>query len=398
MITQIFDRLFYFSNLFIAKKEVEYKRFLFQEIDFNQKLISIIGAKGVGKTTLLHQYMKTLSLKPHELLYVSADNPVMSSTTILDVAEEFQKRGGKLLIIDEIHFQKNFEHDLKTIYDFFDIKVIFSGSSAIALNRADLSRRAIIHKLPILSFREFLYLNNSISIPPIPLDEILENHIQIAIDIIGMIKPFSLFSDYLAYGAYPFFIEGTDAFIPKLTEAINKTIESDLVQIYNIDPSSISAIKKILIMLCESVPVELNITKLSSLAGINSRTLYSYIYALDSAEILNVVGAKTRGATIVSKPDKVYLNNPNLFNALCSEPNIGTVRESFMSSMLKYDHKIKYPKSGDFIIDDKYTIEIGGAKKGFKQIKEIENSYVVADDMEIGVGNKIPLWIFGFLY
>lgn len=395
----LLDRLFYFSNLFLLKEESTYKRFLFNEID-NSKAISIIGAKGVGKTTLLHQYIKSLDFKPQEILYISVDNPLMSSSTILDVADAFQKRGGKILVLDEIHFQKGFEKDLKTIYDFFDLQVLFSGSSAIALNEAkvDLSRRVLNYKMPVLSFREFLEMRGILISQSFSLEEIVENHTAIAHEIVSHIKPLAYYSDYLKYGAYPFFLEGEDKFALKLTQAINKTIESDLTQVYSIDPSNVSTIKKILVMLCASNPYELNMSKLSESAGINQKTLYNYIYALDSAEILTVVGAKTRGASIISKPQKIYLGNPNLFQTLCINANIGTVRESFISAMLKYHHEIQYPKHGDFMVDDTYTFEVGGKNKGFKQIKNMNSSFVIADDIEIGFGNKIPLWLFGFLY
>jgi len=395
----LLERLFYFSNLFLLKEEVSYKRFLFTEID-NSKAISIIGAKGVGKTTLLHQYMKSLMLKSHELLYVSVDNPLMSSTTILDIADAFQKMGGKVLVLDEIHYQKDFEKDLKTIYDFFDLQVIFSGSSAIALNQAkvDLSRRVLNYKMPILSFREFLEMQGILESSAFTLEELLENHVEIASKIVSKIKPLAYFGDYLKHGAYPFFLEGEEKFALRLTQAINKTIESDITQLYNIDPSNVSVLKKLLVMLCASNPYELNISELAAAAEINKKTLYNYMYALDSAEILNVVGAKSRGSSIISKPQKIYLGNPNLFGVLCVNSHIGTIRESFISSMVKYNHEIEYPNKGDFVIDSKHILEVGGKSKGFKQIKDMPDSYVVADDIEIGFGNKIPLWLFGFLY
>jgi len=391
---ETFHRLQYYSKIFLSSKVVKYKRNIYNDIDFTQKLVGIKGAKGIGKTTILHQYLNSIK---EDKLYISLDNPIIGDNKLLDIVEFAFKKDIKVIAVDEIHYQKDFANDLKTIYDFFDIKIIFSGSSAIALSSADLSRRAVVYDMPVLSFREFIELKEKVKLPKYKLEDILQNHEDIAYEIISKIKPLKYFQEYLEYGAYPFFLESDkNTYLLKLTETINKTIESDLLYLFNIDIANMHLLKKLLVTLCQNNPGSLNLTSLSKEIGINTRTLYNYITALNKGALIHLLYYNKKGNSLFQKPDKVLLNNPNLFNVLC-EPNIGSQRESFFISQ-NYKSKIKYAKEGDFIIDEKYTVEIGGKNKSFKQIKDIENSFVVADDIEVGFGNKIPLWLFGFLY
>ena len=394
----IVTTLFYYSNLFQSSKVASYKRFIYNKIAFNHKLIGLKGAKGVGKTTLLHQYLNSLEMDISEKVYISMDNPLIGGTSLLSIAEEFQKRGIKVLVVDEIHYQKEFEKDLKTIYDFFDIQVVFSGSSAIALANADLSRRALVYSVPILSFREFLELKLDIELKSISLEELLNGHVQASFEIISRLKPLKYFDEYLAFGAYPFFLEGNEQeYIMKLTAAINKTIESDLLQLFKIEPTNIALLKKLLVVMCENSPGEMNITSLAREMELNVKTLYNYITALERGKLIHLLYYNKKGNALFQKPDKVLLDNPNLFKILCFSSNIGSIRESFFLSMF-YEHNSRYSKKGDYLIDNQHRFEIGGKNKSFKQIKDIENSYLALDNIEIGDGKKIPLWLFGFLY
>jgi len=388
-----------YSSLFLTKKTPTFKRDLLKQIKFKNRIIGIIGAKGVGKTTLLLQHMKELNLSNDEMLYISVDHPLMSSTTILDIAKEFASYGGKLLILDEIHAQDNFAQDLKTIWDFLEIQVIFSGSSALHLDNADLSRRVLRYTLPTLSFREFIQMQTNIEFPILSLEDILTNHTKYSQEIMSEIKPLKYFKEYFEYGYYPFYLEDDESSKMKLLEAINKTIEIDLLKIYNIDSKKLRNIKKILTMLCSSVPYKPNITTLASSVEVDPKTLYTYLDALQKGKIIRMIAPNARGEAIIKKPEKIYLDNPNMFKVLCSQADIGTLRESFISGALQNSaYNITASKQGDFIINKKYTIEVGGKNKTFKQIKNLENSYVVADDIEIGNGAKIPLYLFGFLY
>jgi predicted AAA+ superfamily ATPase len=396
---ELLESLKEYSSLFLAKKTPQYERDLLHKINSKNRIIGIVGAKGVGKTTLLLQYMKKQKFSNDEILYISVDHPLMSSITILEIAKEFASYGGKLLILDEIHNQDNFAADLKTIWDFLEINVIFSGSSALHLDNADLSRRVLKYTLPTLSFREFIEMQTGQQFPKLTLEDIVSNHIQHSQELLSKIKPLKYFKDYFNFGFYPFYLEDEDTVSMKLAEAINKTIDIDLLQIYNIDPKKLRNIKKILTLLCSSVPYKPNITTLAASVEVDPKTLYIYLNALQKGRIIRMVSATSRGEAIIKKPEKIYLDNPNMFKVLCQTPDVGTLRESFFSGIVcNAEHSITASKKGDFIIDEIYTMEIGGKSKSFKQIKDIDNSYVVADDMEVGIGNKIPLYLFGFLY
>jgi len=377
-----------------------YQRYFFDRVDFDDKMVGIIGSRGVGKTTFILQYLASLDLLRHQKLYFSADSIILSNDSLYEIAHNFAKIGGKVLAIDEIHKYKNFEHELKEMYDFLDIKIIFSGSSALQLEhkKADLSRRAVLYRVEGLSFREFLELKRNQSFPKYSLDEIMREHIDIAYELNQKIKPFEYFSEYLQSGYYPYYFENPNTYGIKLEETINTVIESDLPIIFNIEPQNIQKLKQLIFLLCNSNPYELNITQLAQKIGINRTTLYQYIHYLTMGNLLYSLRAKAKGDTIFSKPSKLYLSNPNLSHYYCQNAQIGTIREQFFASMLRLNHQLSYPAKGDFLVDDTHTFEIGGKNKDFKQIANLPNSYIVADDIESGFGNKIPLWLFGFLY
>jgi len=387
---------------YIYKKieKIKYKRYFFDTVDFSENLIGLIGARGIGKTTFLLQYLQSLDIEDEKKLYFSVDSIVTSNMKLFDIAEDFYNIGGKVLVIDEIHKYKDFEIELKEIYDFLDLKVIFSGSSAIVLEhkKADLSRRAMIYRLKGLSFREFLELKLNKKFATFTLEKILNNHIQIAKEITKEIKPLEHFKEYLKSGYYPFYFETKETYCIKLEETINTVIESDLPIIFNIEPSNIHKLKQLVAYICSSKPYELNLTALAQKMGINRKTLYQYINYLSLGNIFSRIEAKGKGDTVFSKPAKLYLNNPNLNNCYCQNSEIGTIREEFFLNMFSLNHKLLYPKRGDFLVDEKYTFEVGGKNKSFEQVKDIANSFVVADDIETGFGAKIPLWLFGFLY
>jgi len=387
---------------YIYKKieNIEYKRYFFKEVDFTERLIGLIGARGIGKTIFLLQYLHSLDIAESKKLYFSVDSIVTSNMKLFEIAEDFYNLGGKILVIDEIHKYKDFEIELKEIYDFLDLKIIFSGSSAVVLEhkKADLSRRAMIYRLKGLSFREFLELKLESEFPSYSLDEIVQNHTTIARDIAKKIKPLEHFKEYLNVGYYPFYFETKQSYCIKLEETINTVIESDLPIIFNIEPSNIHKLKQLTAYICAAKPYELNLTSLAQKIGINRKTLYQYIHYLSLGNIFSRLEAKGKGDSVFSKPAKLYLNNPNLNYCYCQEKELGTIREEFFLNMLSLNHKLLYPRKGDFFVDEKYTFEIGGKDKSFKQIKDIPNSFVVADDIEVGFMNKIPLWVFGLLY
>lgn len=377
-----------------------YKRYFFNKVNFDEKLIGIVGDRGIGKTTFLLQYLKELDLPLHKKMYINAEYIQMSNINLLDFATEFSKKGGEVLVIDEIHQYNDFEKHLKMIYDFLDIKVLFSGSSAIKLehSKADLSRRAMLYKFNGLSFREFLELKLNKKFPTLTLDEILSSHIDIAYKLTQEFKPYEFFVEYLEYGYYPFYFDEMQDYYVRLNETINATIEFDLSHIFNIEPRFTIKLKQLVSLICQSKPYELNISKLSQKIGINRNTLYQYIYYLARGKVFNILHQVSKGDNIFNKPSKIYLSNTNLNYAYCDNQENGTIRENFFVNQLKESHTVNYSKDGDFLVDEKYTVEVGGKSKSFQQIKDIKNSYVVSDGIEVGNGNKIPLYLFGFLY
>jgi predicted AAA+ superfamily ATPase len=387
---------------YIYKKieAIAYRRYFFDIVDFHERLIGLIGARGIGKTTFLLQYLQSLDLPDEKKLYVSVDSILASNMKLFEIAEDFSNLGGKVLVIDEIHKYRDFELELKEIYDFLDLRTIFSGSSAMVLEhkKADLSRRAMIYRLKGLSFREFLEMKLGMGFPSHTLQEILDDHIDIAKAIVKKIKPLEHFREYLQTGYYPFYFESPQSYCIKLEETINTVIESDLPIVFNIEPSNIHKLKQLTAYLCGAKPYELNLTALAQKIGINRKTLYQYIHYLTLGNIFSRLEAKGKGDNIFSKPAKLYLNNPNLNFCYCQNSEKGTIREEFFMNMLTIEHKLLYPKRGDFLIDERYLFEIGGKDKSFRQIKEIPDSFIAADDIEVGFGNKIPLWLFGFLY
>ena len=388
------------SALYINLVQAPRKRYFYDEIDHTDKLIGVIGARGVGKTTYILDYLKYSSTPFSKKLYLSADNIGLSNSSLVDIAKEFSAKGGEILAIDEIHKYKNFEIELKQIYDMLPLKVIFSGSSAIELEhaKADLSRRAVIYRVNGLSFREFLEFKKEITLNAYSLEEILNEHSDIAFEIVNKVKPLEFWEEYLQYGYYPFYFENPKRYNIKLNETINTAIEVDIPSIFKIKYEYIVNLKKLVKLICASEPFTLNIQELSNKIGIDRDTLYLYFEYLHRGKIFNVIRAKSKGDNIFSKPDKVYLNNPNLNYSYCSQATKGMIRETTFTTFLKTHHELSIPKKGDFLVDEKYLFEVGGKNKSFKQIKDIENSFVVADDIEIGFGNKIPLWLFGFLY
>ncbi len=390
----------YQQKLFNLVKKIKYKRYFYDTIaNDKDRLIGIIGARGVGKTTFLLQYLLSLDIEFSKKLYLSADTINISS--LFDVANEFSKEDGKVLVIDEIHKYRNFEIELKKIYDFLDLKVLFSGSSALEIDnsKADLSRRAMMYDVKGLSFREFLELNQNITLPKYTFEELINNHVDIAYELLDKFNLKLNFREYIQHGYYPFYFVNKENYLIKLNETVNTVIEVDIPSIFPVEYQVVTKLKKLVRLLCESYPYVPNIKELLSkmdMANSDYQRLYKYLFYLDRAKILNTILPKYRGDSIFVKPEKIYLNNTNLHYAYCQKREIGTIRELFFVSMLR-DYGLEISKKGDFLVKE-ILFEIGGKNKTSKQIKDIPNSFIVADDLEIGNKRTIPLWLFGFLY
>jgi uncharacterized protein len=371
-------------------------------IDWSNRLIGIKGSRGVGKTTLLLQYIKKNYKPDNKVLYVSLDHFWFAENKLYDLADNFYKRGGELLVLDEVHRYPDWAIELKNIYDDFQqLKIIFTGSSLLHLEKArgDLSRRAVMYQMPGLSFREFLNFQSENKFPVFSLEEIVKSHVEIAISIYEKTKPLELILNYQNYGYYPFYLENVNAFHQKLNEAVLTVLEVDIPQFESIQTSNIVLLKRLLQVIATSVPFKPNMQSISQRTGISVNTLKNYLQYLANAKIILLLYPPQKGINSLNKPEKVYLQNPNLiYNLGGNAQNIGNLRETFFMMNIIEKHLTETADSADFLVDGKYTFEIGGKNKGQKQIKNITNSYIVKDDIMIGNDNIIPLWLFGFLY
>jgi len=380
----------------------KYRRFLYEEIRSSaSKIVGIYGSRGVGKTTLMLQVLNSFDYAAEEVLYLSCDHPIFADVSLYAFIEYFYERGGKCVLVDEIHEAKNFEQELKSIYDFLDIKIIFSGSSAVKITNASFARRYSMFRLPALSLREFIELQLNIEFDSYALDELLVNHTAHADEVNKKLsgeKILKLYHDYITFGAYPYYLHDLESYNQKMVDTINTILYTDVALLYKVPASKVELLKKLLLTICVSKPLELSIEKLSARVGVSKVTLYNYIDYLHRAELLRHITYEAKRFKSMQKPDKLYLAHPNLFGALCKKSEVGTMRETFFASMTSVDHSIYYVDRGDFLVDERYTFEIGGKNKSFDQIKELDDAFVASDDIEIGFGNRIPLWLFGFLY
>ena len=382
--------------------ETRFRRDLINELPWGERLIGIKGARGIGKTTLLLQYIKDNYNNSNEVLYISLDDPYFFKNSLLSFADDFVAKGGKHLFIDEVHKYDNWAIEIKKIYDYNpELRVVFTGSSLLEIinSKADLSRRALTYKMQGLSFREFLDFKYNISIEKLKLTDILSNHEDLAFDISTRIKPLKYFMEYLQGGYFPFLQDNIILYHKRLNEIINLIIDIELPSLKKIEVSKTHKIKQLLSIISQSVPFKPNISTLANKINISRNSLLDYIYALVDADILMSIHRDSFGVSLLQKPDKLFINNTNYMYSLGnSDVSVGSLRETFFLNQLSQNHKVTYPKQGDFLVDGKYLFEIGGKNKSSKQIIGIDNAFIVADDMEYGVGNKIPLWLFGFLY
>jgi predicted AAA+ superfamily ATPase len=397
------DELFKYSNLKLKGTDFRFTRYLLDEIHWGDRLIGIRGARGTGKTTLMLQHLKRNFGTSSKALYVSLDSFYFTKNRLFDFIEQFHLDGGKVVYLDEVHRYPDWSRDIKNIYDLYDdIKIVFSGSSALQLYKleADLSRRAAVYDLHELSFREYLALAHKKSFEPYSLKDILKNHIDIAGEISKEIDIVPEFKKYLKEGAYPFFIDTKGRFYERLISTVNLIIETDLQIIEKINFQTTYKLRKLIALLADTVPFKVNISDLSRKVNLSRDSLLRLLDILDKADLIKLIRQEGSAGGYLTKPDKIYLNNSSLLMALSSaETRIeGSVRETFFMNQLLKEHRVASARKGDFLIDKKYLFEVGGANKTYDQIAGIRNSYIAADNLIVGYKNKIPLWLFGFLY
>ncbi|NHB68939.1 ATP-binding protein [Perlabentimonas gracilis] len=404
------ENLYEQSQQFIYKQESKKYRSLYSQIDWSNRLIEVNGARGVGKTTLLLQRAKeVLSGNSREVLYASLDDPYFYSNSIVDTAEMFVKYGGSFLFLDEVHKyppkQRDYDWsaELKVIYDRYpELQIVYSGSSLLQLYKGsgDLSRRKCNYNLPGLSFREFVNWYHDQTFEVFSLASILNSHEGIAKDIVAQVKILPLFQNYLRFGYYPYYHEAPNHFYKRLKDTITVVLEQDIPAVASFSTESSIKLKKLLAALSITVPYTPNLSNLrSELFIADQRTLLKYLNALEIAELIATLDREVKGIKTLQKPEKIYLNNTNLAHCLVQGmPNIGTIRETFFLNQLRSLHKVSYTKSGDFLVNSSLSFEVGGKSKTSQQVKHIEGASLALDDIEIGFGNRIPLWLFGFLY
>lgn len=385
----------------IAKISLRFKRYLYTQINWNARIIAIKGARGVGKTTMLLQHILEHYEDIDQTLYASLDDLWFTTHSLLELVDWADRHGISRLYLDEVHRYDNLSQTLKNIYDDYpDMSIVYTSSSILIMDNAkvDLSRRQTIYMLHGLSFREFLNFEGVLDMEPIPIKDLLQHHVRRAMKIVHEIKVAPLFEDYLAHGYYPFYRESVEDFPGRLRQTVSVVIDTDLPAVENVSFDTIQKTKKLLMIISERVPFEPNMSELWKQLSTNNDLGLRMLYALDKAQILSLLTNQTKSYKYLCKPEKIFLNNTNLMHVLCPQVDKGNERETFFYSQIRVANEVKFPKQGDFLINDKYLFEVGGKKKNFDQIADVANSFLAVDDTEVGYGNRIPLWMFGMVY
>ena len=397
------ETLFKKHHILISQVSMDIVRDMMKNISWEKQLVAIRGSRGVGKTTLIRQYIKQMyGVNAGEALYCVLDSLFFTNHTLLDLAERFQLMGGKHLFLDEVHKYPTWSKEIKEIIDLYpDLKITFSGSSLLQILNADadLSRRVLSYDMEGLSFREYLHFYKGIQLPVRSLDEILSRPDAICEEINKVCRPQALFEQYLRAGYYPFFDGEEEEYYSRIENVVSFIIDQELTQFCGVDSANTRKIKALMLFLAENVPFEVNIAKLATYLELNKQTVLAYLSYLQRAELLHLLYSDNKSVTRLQKPDKIYLHNPNMFYALGQRRQIGTIRECFVVNQLSVNHAVEYGKAnGDFRIDGCITFEVGGKDKTFDQIADLPDSYILADSMEFPIGKKLPLWLVGMGY
>lgn len=395
------DQLRLQSRLLVAKTDVNHVRFLHKEIHWDWRLIGIKGARGVGKTTLLLQQLQ-LNVPENRGIYLSLDDLHFTTNTLRETVEHFRATGITHFFLDEVHKYRGWSREIKNLYDLYaDIFLVFTGSSIIEINQqdVDLSRRAVLYELPGLSFREYLQLTGVAEIPPLTLHDVIERHEDIALQLTLQFRPLEHFVPFLKEGYYPYFLENRELYPIRVKQVVGLILETDLATAERGRVYQIRKIGQLLQLIADSVPFKPNIQQLAAKVQLDRVTLIRYLHHLENARLIALLYPHGANLSALQKPEKIFLDNSNLAVVLSSNtPDIGNLRETFFYNQTRYRHIVSYSPAGDFRIEDRWTIEVGGKNKGKSQITAIPEAFLALDDMEIGAGKKIPLWLFGLIY
>lgn len=396
------DILFEQSQRLIEATSLEFKRFLFEKISWKSRLIGIKGARGTGKTTLVLQYLKQQSTATVRTLYISLDDLYFSTHSLKDTITAFYKLGGKIIVMDEVHKYKTWAQEIKNAYDFFpDIQLIFTGSSIIdiAKQEGDLSRRAVMYELPGMSFREYLTAKKILDIAPISLNSILTEPQSVNHHFSANFRPYAYFGEYLKTGYYPFALGDTSVLHQQINQLVRTIIEVDMAEVEQFDLRNAQKILQLIAIIAQQVPFKPNISSLAEKTSIHRNSINNYLYFLEKAKLISLLHTAGNSVATLQKPEKIYLDNTTLLAAIGNSNNeAGTVRETFFYSQLKVNHTVAYSGIGDFIVDQRYTFEVGGYTKKQQQVEGISNAWVVKDQLESYTYKSLPLWWFGMMY
>lgn len=390
---------FYHSKL--SQVSLDFKRYLYPQINWDSSVIGIMGERGVGKTTMLLQRIKEKYANPDDTFYISLDHYWFGTHELQDLIKFMYKRGITEFYIDEVHKYKGWSGILKTLVDeLHDLRIVYTGSSLLEIDNAkvDMSRRQTPYTLKGMSFREYLEYDGILKMNAVTLEELLSNHVPIAMDIVSKTKVLVAFDTYLHTGVYPFYRDAGKDFLVRLKEVVDTVIESDLPAVEKITYDTVDKCKKLLMIIAENVPLQPNVEKLATSLGTTRDTLLKLLYKLDKAEILELLTVELKSYKKLVNPEKIYLGNTNLMYALSPKIEIGTLRETFFIDQCASVGTVQMPPKGDFLVNGKYLFEVGGEGKTFDQIADIPNSYLAVDGIETGYGARIPLWMFGLLY
>lgn len=398
------DDLINLHHRLMSSIDVTEKRYLYDQIHWDSKALCIHGARGVGKTTLICQFLLEKYTTVEKALYISGDNIHVHSLGLLEVASRYFDYGGEALFIDEVHKYPNWSIEVKNIIDSYRNKqIIISGSSSMDLinSKADLSRRVVYYELLGLSFREYLKFLGIQTTDAIPLSEILSNHLSIA-EQLNKAPLLKHFNNYLVSGYYPYFMEGVEPYLLKLNNVIEKIINEDIAATNNIKQSTLLILKKLLWLVATSKCLIPNIEKISKNLQISRDSIYTGLNCLEQSGLITNIYPHARGMKLIRKPSKIYMGNTNLIAAINGSLSLsqekGPIRETFFASQVFSKHSLHTHDKADFLVDGEITIEVGGKSKTQAQIKTQSQGYLAIDDTVIGLGKRVPLYLFGFLY
>lgn len=395
------ERIYRGYRRMLKETPLTFTRFLYEKVNWNDRLIGIKGTRGVGKTTLMLQHIKQNFRQTDQALYVSLDNLWFATHALDDLVEYHYTHGGTHLFLDEVHRFPQWQTMLKNLNDEYpSLSVVYTGSSMLEIDikQGDLSRRQIVYHLAGLSFREFLEFECGLKSPAYSLPELLKNHVEIALELTEKVKILPLFEKYLRTGYYPFYKDTFEGYDFRLQGVVRQVIESDLPAVEEVQYVTTQKIKKMLMILAERVPHTPKMSELYKELETNREQGLKMLYALERGGLLALLTMQVKNYKSLSRPDKIYLDNSNLMYALSHNVDVGTLRETFFLNQLKVAHEVLLPLNGDFFVDRQYLFEVGGRTKTFDQIKDIPGSYLAVDGIEVGHHNRIPLWMFGLLY